>query len=124
MAAADPLQEVSWQVPFQGKPCYTAHCETEVLIISQDESLQVADAVPRRSCELTEDDRKKLERLNIAATSQYDDASIMAARYALDERFTSVKVERSKPGRPLCRLKVIQSIQVIMKTSTKPAGKT
>ena len=120
---ADPLQNVSWEVPYQGKPCSSAHCESEILIIYQDDSLQVEGAVPRRSCELTEDDKKELKRLNISLSSAYDDASIIAARYALDKRFTSVKVERSKPGSPLRTQRVMQLIQTTMKTSSKPAGK-
>ena len=122
-AGTDPLQDVSWEVAYQGKACYTAYCETEILIIYQEDSLQVEDAVPRRSCELTEDDKNKLERLNISPSSEFDDASIMAARYALDKRITSVRVERSKPGSPLHRQKVMQMIEATMKTSSKPAGK-
>ena len=80
------LQGVSWQTPYQGKPCYTAFCEAEVLIIKQDDSLQVADAIPRRSCELTGDDKMQMERLELSFSSDFDDATIMAARYALDKR--------------------------------------
>ena len=95
--------------------------ETEV---SQDDSLQVTDAVPRRSCELTEDDKHKLERLNISSPdSQYDDASIMAARYALDKQFTNIRVERSKAGSQLSKSTVLKIIRDTMKTSTKPRGK-
>ena len=75
--AKDLLEGVSWQGCYQGKTEYAATCETEVLLISQDDSLHLADAVPRRSCELTEDDKQKLERLNISPDSQYDDAIIM-----------------------------------------------
>ena len=114
------LKGVSWQVSYRGKECYSAFCEAEILIIKQDENLPVADAVPRRSCELTEDDKKELERLNVSVGSQYDDVDIMAARYALDKRITHVRVERSKPGEHLCKSKVLQTIQGMMKTSTKP----
>ena len=121
--AEDPLQGVSWQEPYQGKPCYVAHCEIEVLIIKQDDNLQVADAVPRRRCELTEDDKKQLERLNISLSSEFDDASIMAARYALDKRHTDIRIERSRPGSELTKSKVLKMVRDVMKTSTKPAGK-
>ena len=117
------LKDVSWEVPYQGKTIYSAFCEGEVLLISQDESLQVTDAVSRRSCELTEDDKKQLERLDISLDSQYDDVSIMAARYALDKRFTNVRIERSKPGSQLNRSRVLKIIRDAMKTSTKPASK-
>ena len=117
------LKDVSWEVPYKGKTSYSAFCEVEVVLISQDEHLQVADAVPRRSCELTEDDKKQLERLDISLDSEYDDASIMAARYALDKRFTNIRIERSKPGSRLNRSRVLKIIRDAMKTSTKPASK-
>ena len=121
--AKDLLERVSWQGCYQGRTEYSAICETEVLLISQDDSLLVADAVPRRSCELTKDDKQKLERLNISPDSQYDDASIMAARYALDKRFTNTRVERSEPGSQLSKSRVLQMIRDTMKTSTKLKGK-
>ena len=92
--AKPQLVDVSWQVSYQGKPCYTAYYDCECLIISQDDDLQVADAVPRRTYELTDDDKKQLERLNLPESSWQDDASIMAARYALDKRFTTITIEK------------------------------
>ena len=122
--ASDPFEGVSWQVNYQGKPCYVAYCETEVLIISQDDGLPVANAVPRLSCELTDDDKKQLERLKLPQSSWNDDASIMEARCALDnKRHTMIKVERSKPGEWLCKTKVQQLIRNTMKASTKQACK-
>ena len=91
--------DVSWEINYQGKPCYVAYCECECLLISQEEDLQVADAVPRRSCELTDDDKQQLERLNQPQSSWKDDTSIMAARFAFDKRFTKVQIERSSYGR-------------------------
>ena len=117
------VENVSWQVNYQGKPCYIAYHQCECLIICQDDDLQVADAVPRRKCELTEDDKKQLERLNLPQTSWQDDASIISARCALDKRYTAVKIERSKPGDLLSKNKVLQLIRDTMKTSTKPGGK-
>ena len=121
--AKDVLEDVSWQVSYQGKLDHSAYYESEVLIISQDEGLQVADTVPRRTCELTDDDNKQLERLNIPQSSWHDDVSIMAARYALDKRFIIVNIERSTPGNQLSKAKVMQRIRDTMKTSTKPGGK-
>ena len=72
---ANFLEGVWWRVNYQGKPCYTAYYECECLIISQDDDLQVVDAVPRRTCELTDDDKKQLERLNLSQSSWNDDAS-------------------------------------------------
>ena len=117
------MQDVSWQVSYQGKTHYVAFCEAEVLIIKQYDSLQVADAVPRRSCELTEDDKMKLERLKISPSSELDDATIMAARYALDKRYTALRIERSRSGSQLTKKTVLQMIQHIMKTSIKPRSK-
>ena len=123
MADKDILDGVSFLGSFQGKTCYSAQCECEVLIISQDESLQVADAVPRQTCELTDDDKKQLEKLNISTNSQCDDASIMEARYALDKDCTVINTERSQPQNKLSKSKVLQLIRDTMKTSTKPASK-
>ena len=115
---------VSWQVNYQGKPCYVAYCETEVLIISQDDTLPVADAVPRLTCELTDDDKKQLERLELPQSSWNDDAAIMKARHALDKRVTMIRVvERGKSGEWLRKTQIQQLIRNIMKTSTKPACK-
>ena len=119
--AKDSLEGVTWVGSYQGKPCYTAQCDAEVLIISQDESLPVADAVPRLTCKLTDDDKKQLERLKLPQNSWNDDANIMAARYALDKSYTVIQVERNKPGERLCKTKVQQIIRNTMKASTKPA---
>lgn len=121
--ATDPLEGVSWQVNYQGKPCYSAYCDTEVLIISQDDSLPVADAVPRLTCELSDDDKKQLERLELPLSSWNDDTSIMEARYACDKKYTMIQIETSKPGELLCKTKVQQIIRNTMKASTKPACK-
>lgn len=117
------LEDISWQVHYQGKPCYIAYYECQVLIICQDDDLQIAEATPRRTCELTEDDKKQLERLNLSQSSWNDDASIMKARHTLDKRFTSVTTEKSKPGNHLSKVKIMQLIRDTMKTSMKPGGK-
>jgi hypothetical protein len=121
--AKDPLEGVSWEGRFEGKPYYSAKCDIEVLIISQDDSLPgVADAVPRLNCELADTDQNQLERLGLPQNSLRDDASIMAARFACDKRFTKVQVERSNHG-GLSKAKVQEVIRNTMKTSTKPARK-
>lgn len=116
-------KEISWEVSYQGKTHHSAFYEQEVLVISQDETLQRTDVVPRQKCELTEDDKKKLERLDLPQSSWDDDASIMAARYALDRRYTSVRIERGNHGAQLSKGKVLQIIQNTMKSSTKPGSK-
>ena len=121
--AKDPLEGVSWKENWQGKPCYSAYCDTEILIISQDDGLPVADAVPRLSCELSDDDKKQLERLDLPQSSWNDDASIIEARYALDKTYTMIKIERNKPGERLSKIKVRQIIKNSMKASTKLARK-
>ena len=122
--AIDPLEGVSWQGNYQGKPYYSVHCDTEVLIISQqDDGLPVADAVPRLTCELSNGDKKQLERLDLPQSSWNDDASIMEARYACDKKYTVIQIERSKPGEPLRKTQVQQIIRNTMKASTKPACK-
>ena len=121
--AEDILEGVSWEESYQGKPCYSAYCDAEVLIISQDERLPVADAVPRLTSELTDNDKKQLERLKLPQNSWNDDARILAARYTQDKRYTVFPVERNKPGERLCKTKVQQIIRNTMKASTKPACK-
>ena len=121
--ASDPLEGVSWQVSYQGKPCYSAHCDTEVLIIHQDDSLPVADAVPRLTCELTDNDKEQLERLDLPQSSWNDDASIMEARFAVDKIYTMVQIKRSKSGEELRKTEVQQIIRNTMKASIKPACK-
>ena len=121
--AKNPLEGVSWKENYQGKPCYSAYCDTEVLILNQNDSLPVADAVPRLTCELSDDDKKQLERLNLPRSSWNDDASIMEARYARDKRYTMIQIERSKPGEPLRKTKIQQIIKNTMKASTKSACK-
>ena len=121
--ANNPLEGVSWKENWQGKPCYSAYCDTEILIISQDDGLLVADAVPRLTCELSDDDKKRLERLDLPQSSWNDDASIMEARYALDKTYTMIQIERTKPGERLSKIKVQQIIRNCMKASTKSARK-
>ena len=121
--AKNPLDGVCWEGTFQGKPYYSAKCDIEALIISQDDSLPgVADAVPRLNCELMDSDQNQLERLGLLKESPRDDASIMAARIDFDKRFTKVQVERSNHG-GLPKTKVQEVIRNTMKTSTKPARK-
>ena len=121
--AKDPLEGVSWEGTYRGKPYYSAKCDIEVLIISQDDSLPgVADAVPRLNCELTDSDQNQLERLGLSHDSLRDDTNIMAARFAFDKRFTKVQVEKSNHG-GLSKTKVQEVIRNIMKTSTKSARK-
>ena len=104
--AEGSIVDAHWQGSYQGKQSYIPQCESEILIIGQDESLQVADAVPKRICELTDDDKLQLERLNISTSSWYDDTSIMAARYALDEQSTVVHIERGTSQNKLSKSKV------------------
>ena len=66
--------------------------------------------------------KQQLERLNLPQSNWKDDASIMAARCALDKRFTTVTIEKSKPGN-LSKSKIMQLIRNTTKTSTKPGGK-
>ena len=49
--------------------------------------------------------------------------ALWAARYALDQRFTTVTIEKSKPVNCLSKSKIMQLIRNTTKTSTKPGGK-
>lgn len=123
MAERNNIVDVSWQGRFQGNHSYTPRCEYEVLIIIQDENLDVPDAVSRRTCELAGNDKLQLERLNISINTGYDDASIMAARYALDKQYTGVHIEKSTSQNTLSKSKILQLIRDTMMKSTKSASK-
>ena len=78
------------------------HCalgSRDVLIIAQTENLQGPNVIPRRNADLVAPDVSELGKLHLAQSDSYDDASIMAAKYVLEDRFSEVKVERSKPKR-------------------------
>ena len=93
------------------------------MIIAQTENLQGPNVIPRRNPDLVAPDVSELGKLHLAQGDSYDDASIMAAKYVLEDRFSEVKVERSKPKKPLKRNHVLNVITTLLKHSQKDGSK-
>ena len=83
-------QQPSWGYTLQGKEIHGVAGSRDDLIISQDETIQGEDIVSRRQAELTSDDKRELERLDLPPDQWEDDASIMAARIN-KEQWSSVR---------------------------------
>lgn len=101
-----------------------ADCPRDILIIIQDEvSQQRPEVIPRRKTELTIEDRLKLEKLALPAVEWENDASIMAARIALDCRLKLVGEERSLPWETLTKKHILKRIERLLKRTLKLGGK-
>ena len=114
---------VPWGDTFQGRERHAAAGSRDVLIIFQDDSTQGDDIVPRRQAELTSDDKRELERLNLPPDQWEDDASIMAARRNKDPDFSVTEMIRSKPGEPLTVKYVLKQIEIMMNNTQRKGGK-
>ena len=122
----DPQDQsvISWNYTLLGHTVHGATCHKDELLIIQSDNLQRADVIRRRlNVELTDDDKKQLERLDLPPESWYDEGSIMKARMDKDSRYTVVGVERNKPGEPLSKKMMIKKIQDMMKTTLKAGSK-
>ena len=114
---------VPWGGTLQGEELHGAAGSRDVLIISQDEALQGEDIVPRRQAELTNDDKKELERLNLPPDQWEVDASIKAARYMKDTRFSAIEVMKSMAGQSLTTKEVLKKLEVMMNNTQTEGGK-
>lgn len=104
-----------------------ADCHRDVIIIIQDDSLsqQRPEVIPRKKTELTTEDKLKLKNLAYLPSVEWEnDASIMAARVALDCRLNLVGVERSLSWEMLTKKHTLKRIERILKRTMKPGGKT
>ena len=117
-------QQPPWGTTFQGRGFHAATGSRDVLIISQNETtcIQGEDIVPRRQTELTSDDKRELERLDLPP-DQWQDASIMAARMNRDSDCAVTGVIKSMPGEPLTAKCVVKEIEIIMNNTQKEGGK-
>jgi hypothetical protein len=70
--------------------------------------------MPRHSADLTAPDVSELEKIH-----GYDDASIMSAKYLLEDRFSDVKVERSNQMKPLKKNHILKAIAALLKHTQK-----
>ena len=116
-------QQPSWGITLQGKELHVVAESRDDLIISQDETVQGEDIVPRRQAELTSDDKRELERLELPPDQWEDDASIMAARIRKDSEYLISGVIKSSPGEPVMAKHVIKQIEIIMNNTQKEGGK-
>lgn len=112
-----------WGYLIQGEKKHGVSGSRDALIISQDETIQAEDIVHRRQAELTSDDKRELERLDLPPDQWEDDASIMAARMNKDPDYTVTDVIRSRPGEPLTVKYVIKQIEILMNNTQKEGGK-
>ena len=127
MTTANPAllvhMAIQWGGTVQGHQLYGAYGTRDILIISQDDALQAEDIVSQNTIQLSEEDKKKLDRLDLPPDMWHDDASIMAARIALDDEYTLIATERSKPGEPLTKDYVLDEIRTVMKSTSKDGCK-
>ena len=96
-----PTRLLPWEVTLQGKKTYEALGSRDVLIISQNETIQGVDIVPRRQAELTSDDKRELERLDLPPDQWEDDASVIATRMSKHPGCSVTEVVKSRTGEPL-----------------------
>ena len=94
-------QQPPWGITLLGRELHGAYGSRDTLIISQDETIQKEDIIPRRQAELTSDDKRELERLDLPPDQWEDEANIMAARYSKDPEDLLTEVIKSRPGEPL-----------------------
>ena len=73
---------------------------------------------PRCIADLPAPDVSELEKIH-----GYDDTSVMTAKYVLEDRFSEVKVERSKQMKPLKKNHILKIITALMKHTRKDGSK-
>ena len=116
---SEATQQLSWGNTLQGREIHDAAGSRNALVISQDQTIQGEDIVPRRRIELTSDDKRELERLDLPPDQWQDDASIMAARYSKDQRYSVTEKIKSSRGEPLMVKYVMKQIETLMKDTQK-----
>ena len=79
--------------------------------------------IPRHNADLAPADLSELGKIRFAQGDVHDDASIMTAKYILEDRFSEVKVERSKHKKPLKKNHVLSVITSLLKDSQKDGSK-
>ena len=112
-----------WGGTLQGQQVYGAYGTRDIVIIHQEDTPETEDAVSRHTVKLTKEDEKKLEKLGLSPDGWHDDASIMAARIALDSEYTLTATERSSPGEELTKDDILDRISTTMKSTSKDGSK-
>ena len=117
-------QQPPWGYTLQGRELHGVAGSRDALIISQDEIIQGEGITPRRQAELTSDDKRELERLDLPPDQWEDEASIMAARINKHPQYLVTKVIQSRPEEPLMVKCVMKEIEILMNNTQKEGGKT
>lgn len=94
----------------------------DVLLIVSDLPLPDPEAVARRSGQLTEEDREKLENQGITCNCE-EDWSISRERYRLMKDSSIVGIEKNKSGNPLCRKVAMKAIERLLNNTDNDGGK-
>ena len=116
-------RDQTWECTIQGEKKHGAYGTRDILIIYQDENLQREDIVRRVPSELTNNDQRQLQWLNLPPDQWKDDASIMAARYNMDPDYDITEVIRSKPGELLTAKYARKQIEILMNNTQKGGSK-
>ena len=116
-------RQLTWGGILEGKETHSSSGSRDVLIICQDETIQGEDIVHRRQAELTSDDKRQLERLDLPPDQWQDDASIMAARNKKDPNYSVTEVIKSRPGEPLTVKYAMKQIESVMTISQRDGGR-
>ena len=104
-----------------GKYSYTAHGNTEVLLIVPSLSRLSSEVVPRRPREeLSEDEHKKLEHQGVPRECHNDDLSITRTRFDLDK---TVSISEAVTGESLTCEQVTEKITRLMNKTHAAEGK-
>ena len=98
---------------------YSAGGGRDALIIAPDLSLPQPEAVARRSGQLTEEDKLKLQRQGLPPDCQ-DELDIIKARYEFNKEYTIVEV---KSRQLLSREEVLENIAQLLNTIQNDGGK-
>ena len=119
----EAMRDQIWECTLQGEKKHGAYGNRDILIIYQDENLQREDVVHRIPSELTNNDQRQLQWLNLPPDQWEDDASIMAARYNMDPDYDITEVIRSRSGELLTANYVRKQIEILMNNTQKRGGR-
>ena len=104
-----------------GSLTYSVQGGRDVLIIESDLPISNPEVVPRRSSELTDEDRQKLKSQGVFS-DDLDEVSIVKGRYKCDKRRTLFRVIKSESNNPLSLDKVHRSITELFECTKNDGG--
>ena len=126
---------VTWEDSISGTKLHCATGERDVFIIAPGDSFpdsysgdsEDVDAVPRRNVSLTEEDKTRLTNQGVDEKLQQDDLSIMKARFANDRQChvtDELSYKTASSPVELTKGNVLRRIEIFLKVSLKPRGKS